>query len=140
MTRIDFYFNADSKLLAACELAARALRRRLRVLVYAPDEAVAAELERALCAFPAIPWARLRAPAAAAEAPVVIASDAGAAIHDEVLLNLHGGAPRHFSRFLRLIEVVARAEDDRQAARERFRYYRDRGYAIRHHDMALARP
>jgi DNA polymerase III subunit chi len=139
MTRIDFYFNADSKLLAACELAARALGRGLRVLVYAPDEPVAAQLELALSGFPEIRWARLPAPGASAEAPVVIASDAGATVHDEVLLNLHDGAPRHFSRFLRLIEVVARAEDDRQAARERFRYYRDRGYAIRHHDMALAR-
>lgn len=139
MTRIDFYFNADSKLLAACGLAARALGRGLRVLVYAPDEAVAAQLERTLCGFPAIRWARMAPPGTAVQAPVVIASDAGAAVHDEVLLNLHDGAPRHFSRFPRLIEVVARAEEDRQAARERFRYYRDRGYSIRHHDMALVR-
>ncbi len=140
MTRIDFYFNADSKLLAACELSARALRQRLRVMIYAPEEAVAAELERALRAFPGVRWERLPAPGALAEAPVVIVPDTGATVHDEVLLNLHEGAPRHFSRFLRLIEVVARAENDRQAARARFRYYRDRGYAIRHHDMALARP
>lgn len=142
MTRIEFYFNAESKLLAACELAARALRQRLRVLIYAPDDAVAAELERALSAFPSISYTRAQPRGEVPEvpeAPVVIARDAATARHDEVLLNLHDDAPRHFSRFLRLIEVVASAEDDRLAARERFRYYRDRGYAIRHYDMALAR-
>ena len=139
MTRIEFYFNAESKLLAACELAARALRQRLRVLIYAPDDAVAAELERALSAFPSISYARSQPQGEVPDAPVVIVRDTATAMHDEVLLNLHDGAPRHFSRFLRLIEVVARAEDDRLAARGRFRYYRDRGYAIRHYDMALAR-
>jgi DNA polymerase III subunit chi len=137
MTRIEFYFNADSKLRTACQLAARALQQRLRVLVYAPDEGVALDLEEALRGFPSIPYAR--SPEPAPDAPVIIAGDAGSAIHDEVLLNLHDCTPRHFSRFHRLIEVVARAEADRQAARERFRFYRDRGYAIRHYDMAATR-
>jgi len=136
MTRIEFYFNAESKLRAACQLAARALERRLCVLIYAPDEAVARGVQEALRAFPAI---RFALGAESAEAPVVIAAEADAARNDEVLLNLHDGAPRHFSRYRQMIEVVARSEDDRQAARERFRFYRDRGYAIRHYDMALGR-
>jgi len=141
MTRIEFYFNVDSKLRAACELAARTLRQRLRVLVYAPDAGVGLRLEEALRGFPSIPYACRAADGVgvAPDAPLIIAGDPDAAIHDEVLLNLHAGAPRHFSRFRRLIEIVARAEDDRLAARARFRYYRDRGYAIRHYDMALAR-
>jgi DNA polymerase III subunit chi len=138
MTRIEFYFNADSKLRTACQLAARALQQRLRVLIYSPDPAIVLELERTLCAFPAIRYAHPAAGGAAPEAPVIIVRDADCAIHDEVLLNLHDGAPRYFSRFQRLIEIVARAEEDRQAARERFRFYRDRGYAIRHYDTALA--
>lgn len=137
MTRIEFYFNADSKSRAACQLVARALERRLRVLIYAPDETVARGVEEALRALPAIHSAL--GPESGEAAPVLISGEADAASHDEVLLNLHDGAPRHFSRYRQVIEVVARAEDDRQAARERFRYYRDRGYAIRHYDMALGR-
>ena len=139
MTRIEFYFNADSKLRTACHLAARALRQRLRVLVYAPEDALALGMEDALGAFPSIRYARCAAGVAVPDAPVVIARDADTAIHDEVLLNLHDGAPRYFSRFQRLIEIVVRAEEDRQSARERFRFYRDRGYAIRHYDMAGGR-
>jgi DNA polymerase III subunit chi len=140
MTRVEFYFNVDSKLVTACRLAARALQQRLRVLVYAPEESVALGMEEALGAFPAIRYARCPAGGAASELPLVIAPDAGTTIHDDVLLNLHDAAPRCFSRFQRLIEIVARAEEDRQAARERFRFYRDRGYAIRHYDMAGGRP
>jgi DNA polymerase III subunit chi len=137
MTRIDFYFNADSKLGIACRLAARALQQRLRVLIYAPDDATAKGIGEALSAFPAISFAHSAAPGEPArDAPVVIARDADTAIHDEVLLNLHDAAPRFFSRFQRLIEIVGCGEGDRQAARDRFRFYRDRGYAIHHHDVA----
>jgi DNA polymerase III subunit chi len=131
MTRIDFYFNADSKLRTACQLAARALEQRLRVLIFAPDDAVARGIDEALSTFEAIGCAQ-----GADSGALVIARDADARIHDEVLLNLHDAAPRFFSRFQRLVEIVGCGDDDRQAARQRFRFYRDRGYEIHHHDMA----
>ena len=136
MTRIDFYFNADSKPGTACRLAARALKQRLRVLIYAPDDAVARGIGEALSAFRAISFAHCAAGPLVPQAPVLIGRDADAAIHDEVLLNLHDAAPRFFSRFQRLVEVVSRGDEDREAARRRFRFYRDRGYEIRHHDVA----
>jgi DNA polymerase-3 subunit chi len=61
-------------------------------------------------------------------------------VHDEVLVNLREQWPACFSRFLRLVEIVGRDEADRQAARERFRFYRDRGYEIRHHDLGGGMP
>jgi DNA polymerase III subunit chi len=131
MTRIDFYFNADSKLRTACRLVARALQQGMRVLIYAPEEDVAREVGAALRALPR--------PGLAGETPVVIARGADAPIHDEVLLNLHGEAPPFFSRFQRLLEIVGRGSEDRQAARQRFRFYRDRGYRIHHHDLASGR-
>jgi DNA polymerase III subunit chi len=139
MTRIDFYFNADSKPRTACQLTARALQQRLRVLIYAPDDTVARGIDQALCAFPAISFAHREVTGAGVpETPVLIVRDADTAIHDEVLLNMHHAAPRFFSRFQRLIEIVGCGEDDREAARRRFRFYRDRGYAIGHHDVARA--
>jgi len=137
MTRIDFYFNAESKQRAACELAERAVRRGLRVLIYAPDDAVARCIGDELSGFRSIGFAHCPSPdALAPDTPLVIARDADAAIHDEVLLNLHDGAPRFFSRFQRLVEIVSRGDEDRAAARQRFRFYRERGYEIHHHDMA----
>ena len=53
-----------------------------------------------------------------------------------MLLNLRDELPAFFSRFQRLIEIVSIDEEDRRLARERFKYYRDRGYDIRSHDLS----
>src|SRR5207248_179539 len=110
-----------------------------RVLIYAPDDDLARGIGDALStfAFASISFAHSAAPGALArDTPLVIARDADAAIHDQVLLNLHDAAPQFFSRFQRLVEVVSCGDDDRAAARQRFRFYRDRGYEIHHHDIA----
>ena len=53
-----------------------------------------------------------------------------------VLLNLDDAPPPFFTRFTRLLEVVSTEEDDRAKARERFGFYRDRGYAINNYDLS----
>lgn len=67
--------------------------------------------------------------------PVIIgcAQDPGAA-HD-VLINLAGNTPDFFTRFERVAEIVGATEDDKLAARARFRFYRDRGYALETHKI-----
>ena len=56
----------------------------------------------------------------------------------DVLVNLDGNLPPAFSRFERLLEIVGTDEADRGPARERFKFYRDRGYAIAAHDLSKA--
>ncbi len=138
MTRVDFYFNAGSKLQVACQLAAKALQQRLRVLIYAPDDEVARNLDRMLWTYQAIGFVPhcMASDPLAPETPVLISRDAQPAGHDEVMMNLHVETPPAFSRFQRLVEIVGEEEADRQAARGRFRYYRDRGYDISVHDLA----
>ncbi|MBE0614684.1 MAG: DNA polymerase III subunit chi [Burkholderiales bacterium] len=138
MTRIDFYFEADDKLQVACRLSAKATKQKLRVLIYAPDEAGAQKIDRMLWTWqPAgfLPHCMTRSPLAA-QTPVLITHDPEDTPHDEVLLNLHTAWPPAFSRFQRLVEIVGRDEEDRETARERFRFYRDRGYAIEKHDLS----
>ena len=53
-----------------------------------------------------------------------------------MLVNLGAGIPEGFEGFERLIEVVTVEEDDRQQARQRWKHYADRGYAITRHDRA----
>jgi DNA polymerase-3 subunit chi len=142
MTRIDFYVDADDRLRVACRLAAKALAQRLRVLVFAPDGEAAAALDRLLWTTPAIGFVPhvMADHRLAAETPVVIARGDGEFPHDEVLVNLAREAPRSFTRFQRLVEIVSRDEDDRRAARERYRFYRDRGYAISTHSLTERAP
>jgi len=56
-----------------------------------------------------------------------------------VIVNLGDRTPPNFSRFDRLIELVSGDEADRAHARERFRFYRDRGYPMQTHDRSADR-
>ena len=55
--------------------------------------------------------------------------------HPEFLINLSHSIPDFFSQFHRLAEVVDKDEASTQAARERFRFYKDRGYNISTHHV-----
>ncbi len=140
MTRIDFYFEAEDKLQVACRLSAKAAQQKLRVLIFAPDEAEAHRIDRMLWTWQAtsfLPHCMTHSPLAA-QTPVLITRDPEDTPHDEVLLNLHYAWPPAFSRFQRLVEIVGRDDEDREAARGRFRFYRDRGYEIVNHDLFKA--
>jgi DNA polymerase-3 subunit chi len=53
-----------------------------------------------------------------------------------VLINLHALPPPFFSRFERLAEIVSRDEVERAAGRERWKFYKARGYEIRSYDLS----
>lgn len=140
MTRIDFYSNAEPKLQVACQLATKALLQQLRMVIYAPEETLARNIDKLLWTYQAsgfVPHC-MASHALASETPVVIVIEDGEAPHHQVMLNLHRESPPSFSRFERLIEVVSTDEDDRRLARDRYRFYRDRGYEIHHHDLTKA--
>jgi len=141
VTSIDFYFNADDRLQVACRLAGKALAQNKRLLVYAPDAELAQRVDRMLWTWPAIGFVPhcLAGDALAAETPVLIASDGETPDGVELLLNLGVESPPHFARFDRLLEIVSTDDEDRQAGRARFKFYRDRGYSIESHDLAAAR-
>ncbi len=143
MTSIDFYFNAGDRVEVACRLAGKALQRGKRMLIFAPQPGLAQTLDRLLWtqqAISFIPHCAAQDPIAP-DTPVLIAADESArelppAAGCEVLLNLSDDCPPFFERHERLLEIVPRDEAGVQAGRARFRFYRDRGYEIRSHDLA----
>jgi DNA polymerase-3 subunit chi len=143
MTSIDFYFNADDRVGVACRLAGKALQQKKRVLIYAPQHELAEKIDRLLWTAKAvsfIPHCYAHDPLAA-RTPVLIAAgdvDASPATACEVLLNLATDHPPFFERHARLLEIVAQDEEQVLAGRTRFKFYRDRGYAIRNHDLLAA--
>lgn len=139
MTRVDFYIEAEDRLTVACRLVVKALQQQLRVVMYAPNEEVAHTIDRMLWTNPPIAFVPhcMADDRLATETPVLIArGNTDALSHDDVLVNLHTGWPPSFARFRRLIEIVSRADDDKQQARARFRFYKDRGYPIQTHNLA----
>ena len=137
MTRVDFHFNAPEKLEYGCRLVRKILRAGQRVVVFA-DPVSIAKFDAALWTFSQLDFIPHVAAgdALAAQTPVLLCSEAVETAHCDVLVNLGTGTPAFFSRFERLIEVVGPDDDDRAAARERWRYYKDRGYPLESHDLA----
>ena len=137
MTEIDFCFNVADKLRLVSRYAAKTMKQRNRLFIYTPDEQGARSVRHALWSFEQtsfIPHCN-SSDALAKETPIIVDYASEPLIHDEVLLNLSPVYPPFFSRFKRLIEIVSNEEEDKCAARERFRFYCDRGYEIRRHDM-----
>lgn len=141
MTQIDFYTHVDDKMRVASRLSAKAVARGMRVVVYCADPEAANRLDRMLWTTPStgfVPHCAADDPLAP-ETPVIIDCRGENLVHDEVLVNLRDEQPPFFSRFQRLVEIVSRDDADRASARERFRFYRDRGYEIRTHDLSRTR-
>jgi len=138
MTQIDFYTHVGDKARIACQLAGKAFANGLRVIVYCADPDAAQRFDRMLWMTPALGFVPHCGPddPLAAQTPVIVDCRGENLPHDEVLLNLRPEWPPFFSRFRRLIEIVGLDEQDRASARERFRFYRDRGYEIRTHDLS----
>lgn len=138
MTQIDFYTQVDDRLQTACRLTAKARRQGLRVTLFCPDRDTAARLDRMLWSVPAtgfLPHCRSNDPLAKVT-PVLIDTSGENPLHDEVLINLHSEWPASFSRFQRLAEIVCADDADLTMARVRYKFYRDRGYEIRTHDLS----
>ena len=140
MTRIDFYSNVESKLHTVCKISARALKARNKVIILATDESTKRSIDKLLWTYQPIsflPHTGLNA-ALANKTPILVSDTLEHTPHTDVLINLTDKCPTIFSRFARLIEIVGHDADDKNAARGRWKHYKDRGYLINHHDFAKA--
>ena len=140
MTQIDFYTNVSDKLLTACRIAAKGYTLGHKIIAFCPDADTAQQLDRLLWTTPPTGFVPHCSPgdALAPFTPVIVDHRGEEPVHDQVLLNLRDERPAFFGRFERLIEIVSVDADDRLRARERYKFYRDRGYAIRTHDLNAA--
>lgn len=138
MTSIDFYTHVDDVLAVAARLVHKAYAQHGSVRVLTPDAAATDALDRMLWVQPAtsfVPHCRLGS-ALARETPVIVDHAIG---HDgpaSVLINLQAAPPPFFARFERLAEIVGSDEASAAAGRTRYRYYRERGYELRAHDLS----
>ncbi|WP_293373429.1 DNA polymerase III subunit chi [Nevskia sp.] len=144
MTRIDFYIlteafaAASSHVLTACKLCDKATAAGKRVFAYVPDANVAAALDSALWTFRQGSFIAHERQAAAIEEPlpaVLIGADEPPAAYDGVMINLGLDVPDFFSRFERVLEIVDADPAARTKSRERYKFYRDRGYELATHNL-----
>ncbi|MFZ3323192.1 MAG: DNA polymerase III subunit chi [Usitatibacter sp.] len=137
MTRIDFYRYAEDKLRVACRLAAKAVAKPSKLVVYSPDANMLSEFDRTLWTYNQtsfVPHVYAQSPLAA-ETPVVLTSSGDSLPHHEVLLNLADEWPPFFASFDRVLEIVSTDEEDKVRARDRHAFYKKRGYDIQVNDI-----
>ncbi|MBA3032687.1 MAG: DNA polymerase III subunit chi [Gammaproteobacteria bacterium] len=138
MTHITFLHSAADRIQSAAQWLQQAWADRQSVLVYVPDADHATRLDRLLWTQPALsflPHCRIDSPLAT-ETPILLTDQLDGPDLGNCLLNLGNTLPATFSRFEHLVEIVSTEDADRLPARERFKFYRERGYAIDSRDIS----
>jgi DNA polymerase-3 subunit chi len=141
VTEITFHFNVPDRAQYACRLLRKATRQRARVAVTG-DSSVLSALDRQLWDFDPvefIPHLHIQAGQHVAErlraTPVWLMDTLGDGEGHDVLVNLGSEPPVGFESYVKLIEIVSTSDDDRAAARSRWRHYAKRGYPIVRHEV-----
>jgi DNA polymerase-3 subunit chi len=138
VTKVQFLHGAADRLTAAADWLRAAWEARRPVYVFVPEREMAERLDRMLWIQPATAFVPhcLAASPLAAETPIVLDDDPERSPHFSCLLNLGNEVPPAFSRFEELVEIVSRDDADRLPARDRFKFYRERGYALDSRDIS----
>ena len=138
MTRVDFYIlpseGGTDAVVAAARLCDKAVSAGHSLYVTTPD---AAQME----AIDGLLWSQRQGSFIAHErfvrtAPVeplpkvLLGEGEPPEGWQDVLLNLGHAVPPWFSRFERVLEIVPGDAESRAQCRERFKFYRDRGYTL----------
>ncbi|MCU7915351.1 MAG: DNA polymerase III subunit chi [Candidatus Thiodiazotropha sp. (ex Gloverina cf. vestifex)] len=143
MTQVDFYVlderSSGNRYTLTCRLSEKIYHQGRRILIHTGSVEETRHMDRLLWTFRQgsfIPHGTV-GDCEPAVTPVIITheEEAGAEEHD-VLINLSAAIPAFFSRFERVAEIIDKEPQVVTAGRERFRFYRDRGYPLNKHDIS----
>ena len=145
MTRIGFYHlqseSEEARLHFACRLAERAWRSRQKIFIHTGDAERAKTLDALLWSYRDDSFLAHRVvdadQAGLADDPVLLGVDAEPDGSRPVLIQLAptNEGPVFFSRFKRTLEIINEAPEVKAAARQRYRFYKDRGYPLEYHEI-----
>ncbi|MGR8919418.1 MAG: DNA polymerase III subunit chi [Gammaproteobacteria bacterium] len=137
MTRVDFYVlesgGRDEHDRMICRVVEKAWQRGHEVYVYCNDDHEARAFDDLLWQFRDTSFVP-HAPDGG-EAPVIVGTRADAAASADVLVNLGAVVPEAATRFNRVVESAGHDAATRGAARERYRFYQDRGFPLQTHKI-----
>lgn len=141
MPQIDFYVlssrEPEGRALLACRLAEKAYRLGHTVYIHADSAEQSQRLDELLWTFRQgsfVPHALCPSPPED-RSPVLIGWRDDQAPAAAVLINLAPQVPSCFERFQRVAELVDQSPSTLLESRERFRCYRERGYAPVSHKL-----
>jgi DNA polymerase-3 subunit chi len=136
MTRIDFHVLPDGSQrqhdIYICQLVERAWREGRHVHLHCETETLQQALDELLWTFhdaSFLPHAPADSPDAA-QVRVTLGHGQQAPQSAELLVNLQREVPSFFSQFEQVVETTGPDEAARAQARNRYRFYKDRGYPL----------
>lgn len=152
MTQVDFYILAtqseDSWLRLACRITEKAIRQNLNVYLHSENAADASRLDGLLWTFSQGSFIPHRLVGSGSDEPfeesvligrndlaAEIPADTQVTQRWDLMINLTKQVPEIFSRYARVAEVIDADPIRRENGRERFRFYRDRGYELNTHNV-----
>lgn len=138
MSRVDFYILPESdpdRQKFACALVQKAWKAGNRVCLLADDRDQAGRLDDLLWTFRDISFVphALADSADAEGVPILISWDTSPTA--DVLVNIGDRLPSTTDKFDRIAEIVGGDEGQRQAARKRYREYRQQGHELHNHTI-----
>ena len=142
MTKVDFYIlQSGSREHTACKLIDKAYALGHRIYVHAESEDEVNKIDGLLWTYRAasfIPHQRYQNDSSTSfknDSPVQLGTHDAPNIDSDVLINLASEVPLFFSRFQRVAELVGSDEQAKELGREHYQFYRDRGYALKTHNL-----
>jgi DNA polymerase-3 subunit chi len=144
VTQVDFYVlttdSDEARLRLACKIVEKAAELDNHVFVHSMSDEEALKLDELLWTFSQGSFIPHR----------IVREDLDKPPHEQVLIgvnrppgpgrwdvliNLAADVPDFFSRYARVAEVVDADPVRRELSRERYRFYRERGYMLRTHQV-----
>jgi DNA polymerase-3 subunit chi len=142
MTRVEFYSseleNNQMPHAHLCEVITRAYRKGQKVFVHTETRGLAEKVDELL-------WTQdnksflphqLVDEDPDTKPPIEIGFGQEPTIQPDVLINLSNEVPLFFSRFNWVFEYAYGDDEKKEKARERFRFYRERGYQLNHRKIS----
>lgn len=141
MTRVDFYILSEhsrrSMKQILCSVTAKAYGHGHKIYVHTENNDQASQIDDLLWTCQDISFLPHGQAGIADQekTPILIGhTDPPVELHD-IIINMTNTVPLFFGRFDRLIEIVSPSPDQRDKARERYRFYQERGYTLNTHEL-----
>ncbi len=144
MPKIDFYLlqesNADSRFDFACRLVEKVYKQKHRVFIYVANEKDAHDIDERLWTYREDSFLphHIQGEGPNPPPPIQIGFQAVIPNERDVLLNLSDTVPEFFTRFARVLEIVANDTIAKEISRKLYREYRSKGFDIITHQLQLA--
>lgn len=138
MTQVEFYsVHAETTQLPLdhiCEVVKRAYRKGQKVFIHAENKNLAEAIDEKLWSQDSKSFLphKLVNEDPDTKTPIEIGFGQEPTVHPDVLINLAQEVPPFFSHFNWVFEYAYGEEENKQKARERFLFYRERGYQLNH--------